>query len=101
MLFDIQINCQSIATDYLLRGFLMMNSIQKSPTISFLNHYKRTLVWFLSGVVLAVLLFLGTSNQQPVTATEPSHATASTQVDVTATHSDFGATHLEPNFYQY
>jgi hypothetical protein len=101
MLFDIHINCHSRTTDYLLRGFLMMNSIQKSPMISFTNQYKRTLVWFISGVVLAVLLFLGTSNQQPATATKPSHATASTQVDVTATYSDFGATHLEPNFYQY
>ncbi|MEH2349234.1 MAG: hypothetical protein V7K55_14695 [Nostoc sp.] len=79
----------------------MMNSIQKSPMISFFKQYKHTLVWFISGVVLAVLLFLGTSNQQPATATKPSHATVSTQLDVTATHSDFGATHLEPNFYQY
>ncbi|MEH2442140.1 hypothetical protein [Nostoc sp.] len=79
----------------------MMNPIQKLPMISFLKQYKRTLVWFISGVILAVLLFLGTSNQQPATATNPSHTTASTQVDVTATHSDFGATHLEPNFYQY
>ncbi|MEH2265089.1 hypothetical protein [Nostoc sp.] len=79
----------------------MMNSIQKSPMISFLKQYKRTLVWFISGVVLAALLFLGTLNQQPATATKPSHTTASTQVDVTATTSDFGATHLEPNFYQY
>jgi hypothetical protein len=101
MLFDIHINCQSIATDYLLRGFLMMNFIQKFPMISFLNQYKRTLVWFISGVALVVLLFLGTSNQPPATATQPSHATASTQLDVTATPSDFGATHLEPNFYQY
>ncbi|MEH2162235.1 MAG: hypothetical protein V7K38_14615 [Nostoc sp.] len=79
----------------------MMNSIQKSSMISLLKQYKRTLAWFMSGLVLAVLLFLGTSNQQPATATKPSHAKASTQLDVTATHSDFGATHLEPNFYQY
>lgn len=79
----------------------MMNSMRKFPMISFLKQYKRTLAWFISGVVLAVLLFLGTSNQQPATATNPSHTTASTQVDVTATPSDFGATHLEPNFYQY
>lgn len=79
----------------------MMNSIQKSPMTSLLKKYNRTLVWFISGVVLAVLLFLGTLNQQPATATKPSYATASTELDVTATHSDFGATHLEPNFYQY
>ncbi|MEH1886837.1 hypothetical protein [Nostoc sp.] len=79
----------------------MMNSIQKLPMVSFLKQYKRTLVWFISGVVLAVLLFLGTSNQQPATATNSSHTTASTQLDMTATPSDFGATHLEPNFYQY
>lgn len=101
MSFDITFNCQNIARDYLLRGLLMMNSIQKSPMISFLKQYKRTLVWFISGVVLAALLFLGTSNQQPATATKPNHVTASTQSDVTPTHSDFGATHLEPNFYQY
>ncbi|MEH2192271.1 MAG: hypothetical protein V7K98_06345 [Nostoc sp.] len=79
----------------------MINSIQKSPMTSLLKQYKRTLVWFISGVVLAVLLFLGTSNQQPATATKPSHAKASTQLDVTTTYSDFGASHLEPNFYQY
>ncbi|WP_334952843.1 hypothetical protein [Nostoc sp.] len=73
--------------------------------ISLLKQYKRTLVWFISGLVLAVLLFFGTSNQQPATASNPvfnqSHTTPFTQLDVTPTYSDFSATHLEPNFYQY
>ncbi len=79
----------------------MMSFIQQSPMISLLKQYKRTLAWFMSGLVLAVLLFFGTSNQQPATASNPSYARTATQVDVTATYSDFGASHLEPNFYQY
>jgi len=77
----------------------MMSLIQKSKMISLLKQYKRALAWFISGLVMAALLFLATSNQQPATA--QSHTTASTQPDVTATYSDFGASHLEPNFYQY
>ena len=78
--------------------------------ISLLKQYKRTLAWFISGLFLAVLLFFVTSNQQPATASNPasnpasneSYTTPSTQlVDATATYSDFGATHQEPNFYQY
>ncbi|MEH1842303.1 MAG: hypothetical protein V7L20_27125 [Nostoc sp.] len=79
----------------------MMTFIQKSKMISLLKQYKRALVWFISGLVMAALLFLGTSNQQPATASDQSQATASTVPDVTATYSDFGASHLEPNFYQY
>lgn len=79
----------------------MMTFVQKSKMISLLKQYKRALAWFISGLVMAALLFLGTSNQQPATASNQSHAIASTQLDVTATYSDFGATHLEPNFYQY
>ncbi|MCC5624929.1 hypothetical protein [Nostoc sp. CHAB 5715] len=79
----------------------MMTFIQKSQIISLLKQYKLALAWFISGLVMAALLFLGTSNQQPATASSQRHATASTQLDVTATYSDFGATHLEPNFYQY
>ncbi|MCC5643245.1 hypothetical protein LC607_09875 [Nostoc sp. CHAB 5824] len=78
-----------------------MTFIQKSKMISLLKQYKRALAWFISGLVMAALLFLGTSNQQPATASSKSEATASTVLDVTATYSDFGATHLEPNFYQY
>ncbi|WP_229549166.1 hypothetical protein [Nostoc sp. CHAB 5836] len=81
----------------------MMTFIQKSKMISLLKQYKRVFAWFLSGLVMAALLFLGTSNQQPATATVSNqiHATTSTQLDLTDTYSDFGATHLEPNFYQY
>ncbi|MBX9252634.1 hypothetical protein H1Q63_01275 [Desmonostoc muscorum CCALA 125] len=68
---------------------------------SLLKQYKRPLAWFISGLLLAVLLFFGTSNQQPATAYNQSDATVSTQLDVTTTYSDFGASHLEPNFYQY
>lgn len=79
----------------------MITFIQKSKMISLLKQYKRALAWFISGLVMAALLFLGTSNQQPATASEQSQATVSTVPDVPATYSDFGATHLEPNFYQY
>lgn len=82
-----------------------MNLIPKSQIISLLKQYKRTLAWFISGLFLAVLLFFVTSNQQPATASNPasnqSYTTPSTQLDATATYSDFGATHQEPNFYQY
>ena len=78
-----------------------MTLIQKSKMTSLLKQYKRALAWFISGLVIAALLFLGTSNQQPATASEQSHTTAYTQPNVTATDLDFGATHLEPNFYQY
>ncbi|MHC5717489.1 MAG: hypothetical protein ACYTX0_36595 [Nostoc sp.] len=82
-----------------------MTLIPKSQMISLLKQYKRTLAWFISGLFLAVLLFSVTSNQQPATASNPasnqSYTTPSTQLDATATYSDFGATHLEPNFYQY
>ncbi|MDZ8224681.1 hypothetical protein [Nostoc sp. ChiVER01] len=78
-----------------------MALIQKSKMISLLKQYKRALAWFISGLVMAALLFLGTSNQQPATAFEQSQATAYTQPNGTATGLDFGATHLEPNFYQY
>lgn len=77
-----------------------MTFIPKSKMISLLKQYKSSLAWFISGLLLSVLLFLGTSNQQPATASNPSYAPAPTQVDVTRTYSDFGATHLEPNFYQ-
>ncbi|BBD68647.1 hypothetical protein NIES4072_40380 [Nostoc commune NIES-4072] len=76
-----------------------MTLIQKSKMISLLKQYKRALAWFISGLVMAALLFLGTSNQQPAIAFEQSQA-ISTQADVTATDLDFGASHLEPNFYQ-
>ncbi|MHC5598058.1 MAG: hypothetical protein ACYTXC_19320 [Nostoc sp.] len=76
-----------------------MTLIQKSQMISLLKQYKRSLAWFISGLVMSVLLFLGTSNQQPATASNPSHTTASTQIDVNPTYSDFAASHLEPNFY--
>ncbi|MEH2460758.1 hypothetical protein [Nostoc sp.] len=78
-----------------------MTLIPKFQMISLLKQYKRTLVWFISGLFLAVVLFFGTSNQQPATASNQSHTTPSTQLDVTATNSDFSASHLEPNFYQY
>jgi len=44
-----------------------MTLIQKSKMISLLKQYKRALAWFISGLVMAALLFLGTSinNQQP------------------------------------
>lgn len=83
--------------------------------IPLVKQYKSALAWFISGLVLAVLLFLGTSAQESATISNrsittaftqsanvfnQSATTASPQADVTATYSEFGATHLEPNFYQ-
>ncbi|WP_298906560.1 hypothetical protein [uncultured Nostoc sp.] len=78
-----------------------MTLIQKSKIVSVMKQYKRAFAWFISGLVLAILLFLGTLNQQPATASNQSHVTTSTQPDVSATHSNFENNHLEPNFYQY
>lgn len=78
-----------------------MTLIQKSQIVSVMKQYKSALAWFISGLLLAILLFLGTSNQQPAIAYSESDVTASTQLDMSATHSDFENTHLEPNFYQY
>ena len=60
--------------------------------ISLLQQYKRSLAWFISGLVLAILLSLGISDQQPAVAYQPN-------VDG-YTVSEFAATHQEPNFYQ-
>ncbi len=78
-----------------------MTLIQESKIVSVMKQYKRTLAWFISGLVLAILLFLGTLNQQLATASNQTHITALIQPDMSATHSDFENTHLEPNFYQY
>ncbi|MEH2464988.1 hypothetical protein [Nostoc sp.] len=66
-----------------------MTLIQKSKIVSLLKQYKRALAWFISGLVLAILLFLGTLIQQPATASNPSHITTSTQPNVSVTHSNF------------
>ncbi|MBE8989991.1 MULTISPECIES: hypothetical protein [unclassified Nostoc] len=61
--------------------------------ISLLQKYKRLLAWFISGLVLVILISLGISHQQPATASQP-NSTESVGI------SDFATTHLEPNFYQ-
>lgn len=61
--------------------------------ISLLQQYKRSLVWFISGLVLAILLSLGISHPQPAVAYQPN-------VESGYTVSEFAATHQEPNFYQ-
>jgi hypothetical protein len=61
--------------------------------ISLLQQYKRLLAWFISGLVLAILLSLGISHQQPATAYQPN-------VEIAYPNSEFANTHLEPNFYQ-
>ncbi|MEA5567269.1 hypothetical protein [Anabaena sp. UHCC 0399] len=61
--------------------------------ISLLQQYKRSLAWFISGLVLAIVISLGISHQQPVIASQPNSPES---VGI----SDFAATHLEPNFYQ-
>lgn len=65
--------------------------------ISLLKKYHRLLAWFISGLVLAVLLSLGITNQKPANAFAPFP-----NQDGAAAYSisDFAATHLEPNFYQ-
>jgi uncharacterized membrane protein len=79
----------------------MVALFQKSQVISLLKQYKSAIAWFISGLILVVLLCLGTSNQQPATASNQSLTTISTQPNVTATQPDYAVTHLEPNFYQY
>jgi hypothetical protein len=64
-----------------------------SEMISLLQQYKRSLMCFISGVVISVLLSLGISHQQPATAYSPDMNSASAL-------SEFAASHLEPNFYQ-
>lgn len=61
--------------------------------ISLLQQYKRSLAWFISGLVLAILLFLGISHQQPSVAYQPN-------VETVYPDSEFATTHQEPNFYQ-
>jgi hypothetical protein len=61
--------------------------------ISSRQRHKRSLAWFISGLVLTILVSLGMSHQQPATAHQPHLSTAYTV-------SEFAASHLEPNFYQ-
>ncbi|QSJ18659.1 hypothetical protein JYQ62_07795 [Nostoc sp. UHCC 0702] len=76
--------------------------------ISLLKQYKRLLPWMISGLLIAFLLSLGGLDQKPATAFNPSQPTpsiksaaTSTGSNLSSTYSDFAATHLEPNFYQY
>ncbi len=61
--------------------------------ISSLQQYKSSLVWFLTGLVLAVLLSWGLTPQP----TAPIYQSSPTSQYTT---SGFAASHLEPNFYQ-
>jgi len=61
--------------------------------ISLLQQYKRSLIWFISGLVLAVVMSLAISHEQPATAYQ-------SNVNNVPTISEFAASHLEPNFYQ-
>ncbi|MBH8560664.1 hypothetical protein I8748_00300 [Nostoc sp. CENA67] len=76
--------------------------------ILLLKRYKRLFPWMISGLLIAFLLSLGGLEQKPATALSPTQATpfaqsapTSTGSSLGATYSDFAATHLEPNFYQY
>ncbi|BAZ31319.1 hypothetical protein NIES4074_37910 [Cylindrospermum sp. NIES-4074] len=69
--------------------------------IPLLNKYQRLLAWFISGVVVALLLSLIAPNQQPAAAANQIYTPSSTQPSATAySNTDFANTHLEPNFYQ-
>jgi hypothetical protein len=61
--------------------------------ISLLQQYKRTLIWFISGLVAAILISVATSYQQPASAYVPSASTIHPR-------SEFAASHQELNFYQ-
>ncbi|MBW4668980.1 MAG: hypothetical protein KME60_16535 [Cyanomargarita calcarea GSE-NOS-MK-12-04C] len=61
--------------------------------ISLLKQYKRSLFWFISGLVMAVIVSFGISHQQPATAQQAPIAQQ-------AAISEFAASHQEPNFYQ-
>lgn len=86
----------------------MIALLQKSQMILLLKQYKRSLAWFLSSLVLAVLLSLGTTNQQPTAAYNPTIVKNSTQLRAiavatptkNAAYPDFATSHLESNFYQ-
>lgn len=78
----------------------MIALLQKSQVILLLKQYKRSLAWFISSLVLAVLLSLGTTNQQPAAAYNPTIVKNSTQPKANAAYPDFAASHLESNFYQ-
>lgn len=69
--------------------------------IPLLNKYQRLLTWFISGLVFALLLSLGTLNQQPATAAnQAANQNFAPSSNQSVIISDFAATHLEPNFYQ-
>ncbi|WP_017655815.1 hypothetical protein [Fortiea contorta] len=65
--------------------------------ISLLQQYKRLLAWFISGLVVAFLVSIGTSSPQPASASSANNIANPPQ---SALVSDFAATHQEPNFYQ-
>jgi uncharacterized membrane protein len=69
--------------------------------ISLLKQYKRLLVWLISGLVFAVLLSLATPDRQTATAFNQVKTTTVSRQPQQIPSSDFAATHLEPNFYQY
>jgi hypothetical protein len=60
--------------------------------ISLLKQYKRSLFWFISGLVMAVIVSFGISHQQPATAQQAPAALSAI--------SEFAASHQEANFYQ-
>jgi hypothetical protein len=86
----------------------MIALFQKSQVILLLKQYKRSLAWFISSLVLAILLSLGTTNQQPSAAYNPTivnnstqpRAIAATTPRAIAAYPDFATSHLESNFYQ-
>ncbi|MBD2438057.1 hypothetical protein [Nostoc sp. FACHB-110] len=62
--------------------------------ISLIQQHWRLLGWFLSGIALTVVLSLGTTAQQTVTA--------QTNYTIIPTNPpEFLSSHDEPNFYQY
>lgn len=71
--------------------------------ISVLKQYRNVLAWFLSGLILALVVSLLTSNLTNDEIQAPSFVNseyASYQQINQQPISDFAATHQEPNFYQ-
>jgi hypothetical protein len=67
--------------------------------ISLLQRHQRLIAWFVSGLVVAILLSLGTPKQSAIAANQQ-NVPVVTQIQATSGNPEFFASHEEPNFYQ-
>ncbi|BCL38774.1 hypothetical protein [Nostoc sp. MS1] len=67
--------------------------------ISLLQRHQRFIAWFVSGLVVAILLSLGTAKHNPIVA-KAQNVPVVTQMQATSGNPEFFASHEEPNFYQ-